>query len=144
MKPIEISIQNYLDACQDECCFCDGIVYNLSIPKPNEVLSNKPNCGVKETCPLFRSPMGRVRKKWMPQGSDPDQGCDSYKNWIRYQQKQVEESQEWVVSMADETRVITGRDPLRVAIKMFFLLREQGIMVDKMDLLEKRYSVREK
>lgn len=74
---------------------------------------------------------------------DPDKGCDAFVFWEQDKLRQEEDAREWVVTMAGVTRICHGRDAQMAAVRMFLQLHADGVPVDKMDLLEKRYSVRE-
>jgi hypothetical protein len=137
------TIQHYLDAIADPECFCDGRLISFSPRRESEVITNAPNCEMRDQCPLFRNPGYGVRKMWRPVGI-PKDGCDGFRFWESEKQEQEANAREWIVSMSGYEKVCNGRDPQAAAVQMWFHLIERGLSVDKMILFNREYSVRER
>lgn len=133
-------IEKFLAAIHDPDMFCEGRICTYS-RKPIAFVSNKPNCGIVDDCPLFRSPRGPVVKMWYPAATgDPDRGCVSHyllQRWNRSQQY-------WIVQFdRHEEQEVQGGDVLDAACAAWWERVRNGEPIDKMFLFDKLYSVRE-
>ena len=132
-------IEKFLTAIHDPDMFCEGRIINYhAICEP---VTNQPNCGIVDDCPLFRSPRGPLVKLWRPAASgSPERGCVSnylLQRWNRSQQY-------WIVQFDghDEQEVQAG-DCEHAACAAWWERVRNGLPIDKMFLFDKRYRVRE-
>jgi hypothetical protein len=133
-------IQQFIDAIADPQVFCDGRLVDLYWSESSG--SMEPNCQQRHQCRLFRSMPSRNARQWHGQGT-AEHGCLAYQLAEQDKTRQSEDSREWIVTMAGQTKMVTGRDPQAAAIRMFLILRDEGFSLDKMLLVDRRYVVRE-
>ena len=132
-------VQSFLDAVADRATFCEGYILTFRDTVP---LRMEPNCGVREECPLFRFSGGALQRIWRPgMDNDAEHGCLPYQflqDWKKSQQR-------WIVRLDGvdgDIEVQAESAELAVCVAWWEQLR-QGNPVDKMVLVDKRYTVRE-
>ena len=133
-------VQCFLDAVADFQTYCEGRIMCYTYEEP---VSIKPNCGVAAECPLFRLPPSRSTiRRWDPGlVGDSGSGCDAYRMLERWKREQTW----WVVQFEGcESQEVQAGDVQSAVCVAWWERVQVGAPIDKMFLLEKCYTVRER